>query len=620
MEAYNSYNDDLGNDWNVVVQGESLKGEEIGGFEVKAVEQTTGVKDTGHPERFEQRKQAELAGKALVALIANEPKALDKPGFWMNESDVERNREAIDATRERLRTETSEEFEAEAKALIEHVETGVAKNGVEATYDMLKDKNEALVVIYRETWESLKDEPAWKKAAGEITDEEKAQLGKAGIEAFMKKYPTAADFRQAQREFFGHIKGDSGNQRMIQENIETYIDAMLGLGEALYGEQEQDRRALEGVRRQAKREAMEPSVEGPEAEETAEPKNETEPKAEEVAEPSVEEPEAEESAEPKNETEPKAEEVRREVEKMAEEAKAASEALKAKAEAEKKAKAEVAEKTKEAKSEAKETKPEGELAVSEKAERKKDEQYQRFARIANQRLLGFNRWRKKAEKAEKSKAKKEKAEKVEKPKDEPKVEKKAEKKTETKVAKVEEIRTMAEDKEFLQEFEKDFDKRYGTGYYLDGKKNEGMRLIDVIKQGLFATKKVTGELFGKKQELRISDPYEIEGRKAMAVYGYEKGESGKADEKVIRTVIQNLKDGKFYLLEKYKMKKNEIVDGKIDEGGVDWDATGEMLVSIRDEQLQRALAEIAKGRLTVPNDALRAALGLAEKQVSMTRG
>lgn len=577
----------------MVVQGESLKGEEIGGFEVKAVEQTTGVKDTGHPERFEQRKQAELAGKALVALIANEPKALDKPGFWMNESDVERNREAIDATRERLRTETSEEFEAEAKALIEHVETGVAKNGVEATYDTLKDKNEALVVIYRETWESLKDEPAWKKAAGEITDEEKAQLGKAGIEAFMKKYPTAADFRQAQREFFGHIKGDSGNQRMIQENIETYINAMLGLGEALYGEQEQDMRALEGVRRQAKREAVELSMEEPEVEETAEPKDETEPKAEEV---------------------------RREVEKMAEEAKAASEALKAKAEAEKKAKAEVAEKTKEAKSEAKETKPEGELAVSEKAERKKDEQYQRFARIANQRLLGFNRWRKKAEKAEKSKAKKEKAEKVEKPKDEPKVEKKVEKKTETKAAKVEEIRTMAEDKEFLQEFEKDFDKRYGTGYYLDGKKNEGMRLIDVIKQGLFATKKVTGELFGKKQELRISDPYEIEGRKAMAVYGYEKGESGKADEKVIRTVIQNLKDGKFYLLEKYKMKKNEIVDGKIDEGGVDWDATGEMLVSIRDEQLQRALAEIAKGRLTVPNDALRAALGLAEKQVSMTRG
>ena len=663
MEGLNSYNDLDNNDWNNLVEGEngqymladfaekkeespketvkeaeaeiisgeSLKGEIIGGFEAKPVEQTTGAKDAGHPEAFERRQMKELSAKALVALISGEPKALDVPGFWMNEGDLAKNREAIDETRERLRGQSNEEFETSAKGLIEHLSTGVEADGIEKTYDVLKDKNEALVMIYRETWESLKDEPAWQKEAGEITEEEKAELGKLGIEAFMKKYPTAADFRKAQREFFGHIKGDSANQKMIQENLETYIQAMSELGATLYGEQELNMRALEGVRRQAKREMQ--------AEATAVEREETEKEAEKVeaggavevteeTEPEVksdalkgdgaaevtEEPEAPAKTElfKPAEKAPTEEELRREVERMADEAKAKSEALKAEAE-------------KEA-AKAKETKPEGELPVSEEADKRHNEQYQRFVRIANQRLLGFNRWRKAAEKAEKSKKKTEKKTEKKVEKKEAKAEPKKAEKDKTEKAeeakksenKIEKIATLADDREFIQKFEANIDRRYGTGYYLGGKKYEGMNLVEIVKQGLYNKFKVKGELFGKKQTLRISDPYEVEGRKAMTVYGLEKG-GKESDEKVtIKTVIQNLKDGKFYVLDKYKMLKHEMADGKIDEGGVDWDATEEMLTSIKDENLQAALAEIAKGKMTVPLDALRAALGLAEKQISVS--
>ena len=143
-----------------VVSGGSLKGEEIAGFEMKTKAPETGIKDTGHPERFEARERKNIESKTLVALISREPRALDAPGFWTSESDLERNKDAVEEMRDWLAEAEESEFETEAKKLVEHLPTGVAANGVEQSYDAIKDNNEALVIMYRETWDELKDEPA----------------------------------------------------------------------------------------------------------------------------------------------------------------------------------------------------------------------------------------------------------------------------------------------------------------------------------------------------------------------------------------------------------------------------------------------------------------------------
>lgn len=252
-------------------------------FEAKRADETD--------EEFEKRRKDRERRKMFAALTYG-PDAMFEEDF---ETSDKNTRKSMRNTMRTLATESSKEFEEDARQAIEKIETPMDREGFEGIFDKIGQDRPVLEIIYYATQEAWKDLPSAHEKDLDIVGQK--ELGRVAVEAFYKKYKTAADLRALEREFsenprfHGPIEPtgnlDLGEEYDGKEKYDVFEDALDRLGETIYGQQEKYMRVAEDLRATA-REAASRAAESTTPAPTEKPKSEEKPSEKPVEEPAEE--------------------------------------------------------------------------------------------------------------------------------------------------------------------------------------------------------------------------------------------------------------------------------------------------------------------------------------------
>lgn len=183
--------------------------------------------------------------RKVVVAMSYGPEAFTVDSF----EDFRKNEEAEKVAKENLRelgSASEEAFYKKQKELVENVETPFERLGAEEVYESLKDKKEALRLIFSRVPEAWQDMP---EASGEPDAEGQKRITLVALKAFMEKYPSVVDSRTAEREYVDEVHEGASAEEFEEYADENYkeIDDM---NKILYGPQEEILATAEGLREQ----------------------------------------------------------------------------------------------------------------------------------------------------------------------------------------------------------------------------------------------------------------------------------------------------------------------------------------------------------------------------------
>ena len=212
------------------------KGLEMVAFEKKR-------EDEGDEEyllRCQKRRERTL----MAAMMVGDAGVLGESDVKVRTDAPEGRKMAQDFLRDTAKAETGE-FREKVKGVIAEIATPMDKVGREGVYRKIMGDKGALELVYyatRETWGELRE------AREDTGEDRKKVLGEAAIEAFYKKFETAADIRELKSQ----LRGEDWFKGRSDEEFEASFRRMAS---AIYGAQEEYMLAGERIKAEVDRKA-----------------------------------------------------------------------------------------------------------------------------------------------------------------------------------------------------------------------------------------------------------------------------------------------------------------------------------------------------------------------------
>ena len=232
-----------------VSSGEGLKenysddvSENIGGSSGEELEEKTefgGIKSVEFKEiegeSAVERAKRDFGRKVrkMTVALAYGAKALLKQDFDLGKGAQE-SKEIVDL----YKNASEEEFNQRTSGVLSKIETPYKREGAGEMYEKIKDNPEMLKMVFSRVPEAWSDMP---EAHGEPDAEGQKRISMVAIDAFMKKYPTALEVRNAENEYVEDVVENAkaaGSEDAENREVEKGLRGRLkGLSERFYGAQ-----------------------------------------------------------------------------------------------------------------------------------------------------------------------------------------------------------------------------------------------------------------------------------------------------------------------------------------------------------------------------------------------
>ncbi|MBR3256931.1 hypothetical protein IKG02_01415 [Candidatus Saccharibacteria bacterium] len=209
--------------------GEELEGKtEFGGIKSVEFKEIEGESAVERAKRDFGRKV-----RKMTVALAYGAKALLKQDFDFGR-EAQESKEVVDL----YKNTSEEEFNQRTSGVLSKIETPYKREGAGEMYEKIKDNPEMLKMVFSRVPEAWSDMP---EAHGEPDAEGQKRISMVAIDAFMKKYPTALEARNAENEYVEDVVENAkvaGSEDAENGEVEKGLRGRLkGLSERFYGAQ-----------------------------------------------------------------------------------------------------------------------------------------------------------------------------------------------------------------------------------------------------------------------------------------------------------------------------------------------------------------------------------------------